>query len=704
MSVCVSPLVQATTLMTEIESLTCPQCPKSFSSTKLLQQHQQMFHTDKSILLSLKPTDAPVGMDRAFICETCGKAFRFRSNLAEHRSVHTALKPYVCKFCGKSSRLKGNLTKHILKHHKKEQNEAIAKDDIIVKKAPKTPVKENGSSATITTTAATTNGTTSTISTSATATATVITTPSTGLNGNSHNNNNSMSAINNNLRTIKAEIEDPDYPSVMMKVTPTPVVTKVVASTTTPRSRPQPKESIAMATATPVVIEEKEDEEICMLPKDMSTDFDRAVLISLGLDFAIKKEASSSPDSVNSDNSDDYDRDSPPLPDIQPPIGGEATLALIVAATNASLQRDGGSPDSTDSQKGASPERELSPESSSSSDSCPSPPKMLQCKECGKIIRKKSHLPIHMTMSHGYPPPMVATATVVEECKPKNGTIDVELELRNIATAISELRAAQAAAPRIEDVQALSQIDCRVGKLERSLETALNSIYTLVQLQSGMTSSVNRLREDSAKHFSELKDSVNRAYSPRRMYRRSSFRSGSYSRDRSRSPIGLLERDEVGNSVVHLLDGLELGESKTSLVGDVVDSSLRLGVLSVDSTNLELESIADRLEVWLGRDLWKTDVDGGADGGSQVGWAEGEPSETVVAGEWSLLLDGLDSLDETLQDLSDVSSLLHGDDTEMVLFVAPDEESLLVVVEDSTSLWPVTASVGGLEESGKCLV
>jgi hypothetical protein len=27
--------------------------------------------------------------------------------LAEHRSVHTALKPFVCKFCGKSSRLKG---------------------------------------------------------------------------------------------------------------------------------------------------------------------------------------------------------------------------------------------------------------------------------------------------------------------------------------------------------------------------------------------------------------------------------------------------------------------------------------------------------------------------------------------------------------------------------------------------------------------
>ncbi|KIH68723.1 zinc finger, C2H2 type [Ancylostoma duodenale] len=79
----------------------------------------------------------PVGpQNYSFICEICGKAFRFRSNLAEHRSVHTALKPYVCKYCGKSSRLKGNLTKHILKHHKKEQNEQIGKDDIIIKKDP----------------------------------------------------------------------------------------------------------------------------------------------------------------------------------------------------------------------------------------------------------------------------------------------------------------------------------------------------------------------------------------------------------------------------------------------------------------------------------------------------------------------------------------------------------------------------------------
>lgn len=99
----------------------------------MLQTHNQTFHLDKS-----------------FVCEICGKAFRFRSNLAEHRSVHTAVKPFVCKFCGKSSRLKGkffktyffdkilgNLTKHILKHHKTEQKDYIGTDDIIIKKGKK---------------------------------------------------------------------------------------------------------------------------------------------------------------------------------------------------------------------------------------------------------------------------------------------------------------------------------------------------------------------------------------------------------------------------------------------------------------------------------------------------------------------------------------------------------------------------------------
>ena len=43
----------------------------------------------------------------------------------------------------------------------------------------------------------------------------------------------------------------------------------------------------------------------------------------------------------------------------------------------------------------------------------------------------------------------------------------------------------------------LTNLDGRVGRLEKQLEMALNSIYTLVQLQTGINSQVTRFRDDA---------------------------------------------------------------------------------------------------------------------------------------------------------------------------------------------------------------
>jgi len=40
---------------------------------------------------------------------------------------------------------------------------------------------------------------------------------------------------------------------------------------------------------------------------------------------------------------------------------------------------------------------------------------------------------------------------------------------------------------------------------------------------------------------------------------------------------------------------------------------------------------------------------------------------------------------------------LHGDDSKLILLVDPDKESLVVVVEDSSSLWPLSFKTGRLE-------
>ena len=57
------------------------------------------------------------------------------------------------------------------------------------------------------------------------------------------------------------------------------------------------------------------------------------------------------------------------------------------------------------------------------------------------------------------------------------------------------------------------------------------------------------------------------------------------------------------------------------------------------------------------------------------------------------------SLGESSEDSTDIGTLLHGDDSELVFLVDPDEEGLLVVVEDASAFWPVSVEVAGIEEA-----
>ena len=54
---------------------------------------------------------------------------------------------------------------------------------------------------------------------------------------------------------------------------------------------------------------------------------------------------------------------------------------------------------------------------------------------------------------------------------------------------------------------------------------------------------------------------------------------------------------------------------------------------------------------------------------------------------------------KSIENLSDTGSLLHRDDSELILLINPDEESLGIIVEDASSGWPVSVETTGLEES-----
>ena len=61
-----------------------------------------------------------------------------------------------------------------------------------------------------------------------------------------------------------------------------------------------------------------------------------------------------------------------------------------------------------------------------------------------------------------------------------------------------------------------------------------------------------------------------------------------------------------------------------------------------------------------------------------------------IVGEFSLFFNLTSSNRESLEDLLDVGALLHRDDSELIFFVDPDKECLVVVVVDTSGFRPVS--------------
>jgi len=139
------------------------------------------------------------------------------------------------------------------------------------------------------------------------------------------------------------------------------------------------------------------------------------------------------------------------------------------------------------------------------------------------------------------------------------------------------------------------------------------------------------------------------------------------------------------------LDELNLVSTESSHVGDIEDTIVSLGVLTVDTSDLDVIFIGNGLmERLVLHQFWEVDVDGGSETGSKVSWAVGDITEMFVVGELSLGLNFVGGISESRENLFDVGTLLHGNNSELILLIDPDKESLGVVVIDSSSLWPVS--------------
>ena len=71
----------------------------------------------------------------------------------------------------------------------------------------------------------------------------------------------------------------------------------------------------------------------------------------------------------------------------------------------------------------------------------------------------------------------------------------------------------------------------------------------------------------------------------------------------------------------------------------------------------------------------------------------------VVSLVLQALLNLSSGLGESLDDLLDVVALLHRHNSHLIFLVDPDEEVLVVVVEDASGIGPVSAAAGGKKKS-----
>ena len=170
-------------------------------------------------------------------------------------------------------------------------------------------------------------------------------------------------------------------------------------------------------------------------------------------------------------------------------------------------------------------------------------------------------------------------------------------------------------------------------------------------------------------------------------------------------PESLVLLVEGVDTINHLLDQLDLAVAQPVLVGDVVgDAGLAAG-LPPGAPWLKVQLLAPGRQHF-GAELGpagEVNVDRGPHAGAEVGGAGVDVSVPCVKHEvvsrllLDRVLDSLDAASKSVKHLLDITSLLHGDDPELVLFIDPGQESLVLVVEDATTLGPVTLHAGDLQ-------
>ncbi|KAK0180609.1 hypothetical protein PV327_002974 [Microctonus hyperodae] len=103
----------------------CRDCDKTFETTNLLNDHQcpnSPLINDISDI-DVKEEQTQTNGNSPFSCDICGKPFKRKEHLFQHRKLHTGERPYVCTTCTKAFSRKEHLVRHSVSHTGQKMHE-----------------------------------------------------------------------------------------------------------------------------------------------------------------------------------------------------------------------------------------------------------------------------------------------------------------------------------------------------------------------------------------------------------------------------------------------------------------------------------------------------------------------------------------------------------------------------------------------------
>jgi len=167
----------------------------------------------------------------------------------------------------------------------------------------------------------------------------------------------------------------------------------------------------------------------------------------------------------------------------------------------------------------------------------------------------------------------------------------------------------------------------------------------------------------------------------------------------------LLSENDEGGALNEDVAQLDFREAETIGVGDVPGAAGGGGVDTSGATSLELHVGQNLLEVGAGGEERDLHHGTGSETSSQIGGASQDPAQMGVGHEIAFvlfedLLDLCGGVGEASEDLRDRGTLLHGDDSHLILLIDPHKEISVIIGEDTTGIGPVAAAAGGKKKGG----